>query len=95
MSIEAIPHKPSSKPSLQTFVVVAEKEMSSTLHEITALFNKYSLYCYGNQVQQLACCCMHFFSGKIYKVFHRTLQDEAFTSLNIKFLFNDVNFFKA
>uniref|UniRef100_A0A2N9HH10 Methyltransferase type 11 domain-containing protein n=1 Tax=Fagus sylvatica TaxID=28930 RepID=A0A2N9HH10_FAGSY len=49
MSIEAIPHKPSSKPSLQTFVVVAEKEMSSTLHEITALFNKYSLYCYGNQ----------------------------------------------
>lgn len=53
MTIEAIPqtHKPSSKPSLQTFMVVAEKEMSSTLYEIAALFNNDSLDCSGVQVQ--------------------------------------------
>lgn len=51
MTIEAIPQtqKPSSKPSLQTFMVVAEKEMSSTLYEITALFNNDSLDCTGVQ----------------------------------------------
>lgn len=53
MIIEAIPQtqKPSRKPSLQTFMVVAEKEMSSTLYEITALFNSDSLDCSGVQVQ--------------------------------------------
>lgn len=52
MTIEAIPQtqKPSSKPSLQTFMVVGEKEMSSTLYEITALFNNDSLDCNGVQV---------------------------------------------
>ncbi|XP_075654146.1 uncharacterized protein LOC142624463 [Castanea sativa] len=51
MIIEAIPQtqKPSRKPSLQTFMVVAEKEMSSTLYEITALFNSDSLDCSGVQ----------------------------------------------
>lgn len=51
MSVEAIPQKPSSKPSLRTFMVVAEKEMSTMLLEISSLFNNSSLDCNGNQVQ--------------------------------------------
>jgi hypothetical protein len=51
MSVEAIPQKPSSNPSLQTFMVVAEKMMSTTLHEITSLFNESPLACKGNQVE--------------------------------------------
>ncbi|XP_041006981.1 eEF1A lysine and N-terminal methyltransferase isoform X2 [Juglans microcarpa x Juglans regia] len=48
-SVEAIPQKPSSKPSLRTFMVVAEKEMSTMLLEISSLFNDSSLDCNGNQ----------------------------------------------
>jgi hypothetical protein len=50
MSVQAIPQKPSSKPDLCTFMVVAEKENSSALHFITALFDHSSLDCIGNQV---------------------------------------------
>lgn len=49
MSVQAIPQKPSSKPDLRTFMVVAEKENSSALHFITALFDHSSLDCIGNQ----------------------------------------------
>ncbi|KAK9933113.1 hypothetical protein M0R45_020321 [Rubus argutus] len=49
MSVHAIPHKPSSKPSLQAFMVVAIKEMTTVLQEITASFNNSSLACKGSQ----------------------------------------------
>lgn len=49
LSVEAIPQKPSSNLSLRTFMVVAEKALSTTLHEITSLFNESSLDCKGNQ----------------------------------------------
>ncbi|KAL5784314.1 hypothetical protein ACOSQ2_006706 [Xanthoceras sorbifolium] len=49
VSVHAIPQKSSSKPSLQTFMVVAEKENSSVLHQITSLFNHSSPGCNGNQ----------------------------------------------
>ncbi|KAB1213624.1 Methyltransferase-like protein 13 [Morella rubra] len=49
MSVEAIPQKPSNRPSLQTFMVVAEKDMSTTAHEITTLFDTSSLDCNRNQ----------------------------------------------
>ncbi|KAK2644013.1 hypothetical protein Ddye_019208 [Dipteronia dyeriana] len=49
MSVHAIPQKSSSKRSLQTFMVVAEKENSSILHQIASLFNHSSLSCNGNQ----------------------------------------------
>ena len=50
MSVHAIPQKPFSKPDMRTFMVVAEKERSSALHLITALFDHSSLDCNGNQV---------------------------------------------
>ncbi|XP_050372239.1 uncharacterized protein LOC126790137 [Argentina anserina] len=53
ISVHAIPHKPSSKPSLQAFMVVAVKEMSTELQEITSLFNKSSLACRGSQGREL------------------------------------------
>ncbi|KAG5254300.1 methyltransferase protein [Salix suchowensis] len=49
MSVHAIPQKPFSKPDLRTFMVVAEKERSSAVHLITALFAHSSLDCSGNQ----------------------------------------------
>uniref|UniRef100_A0A6N2MB44 Methyltransferase type 11 domain-containing protein n=1 Tax=Salix viminalis TaxID=40686 RepID=A0A6N2MB44_SALVM len=49
MSVHAIPQKPFSKPDLRTFMVVAEKERSSALHLITALFDHSSLDRIGNQ----------------------------------------------
>ncbi|XP_024026102.1 methyltransferase-like protein 13 [Morus notabilis] len=53
MTVHAIPQKPSSKPSLQTFMVVAEKEKSIVLHEITSSFNNSSLGCSGDQARGL------------------------------------------
>ncbi|XP_062080780.1 uncharacterized protein LOC133785574 [Humulus lupulus] len=50
MSIHAIPQKPSNKPSLQTFMMVAEKETSTMLHEIVSSFNNSSLVCSGDQI---------------------------------------------
>ncbi|CAB4263006.1 unnamed protein product [Prunus armeniaca] len=49
MGIHAIPQKPSSKPSLQAFMVVAEKQVSSVLQEITSSFNDSSLALKGSQ----------------------------------------------
>ncbi|KAI5349850.1 hypothetical protein L3X38_002741 [Prunus dulcis] len=49
MGIHAIPQKPSSKPSLQAFMVIAEKQVSSVLQEITSSFNDSSLALKGSQ----------------------------------------------
>ncbi|KAK9289137.1 hypothetical protein L1049_017610 [Liquidambar formosana] len=49
-SLYAIPQKPVNKPSLQTFMVVTEKESSTALHQIISSFNHSSLDCNGNQV---------------------------------------------
>ncbi|KAL6185703.1 hypothetical protein ACLB2K_041830 [Fragaria x ananassa] len=49
ISVHAIPHKPSSKPSLQAFMVVAVKEVSTKLQNITSSFGKSSLACRGSQ----------------------------------------------
>ncbi|PQQ21609.1 methyltransferase-like protein 13 [Prunus yedoensis var. nudiflora] len=53
MGIHAIPQKPSSKPSLQAFMVVAEKQVSSVLLEITSSFNDSSLALKGSQASGL------------------------------------------
>ncbi|WCJ33167.1 eEF1A lysine and N-terminal methyltransferase [Euphorbia peplus] len=53
MSVHAIPQKPSSKPSLCTFMVVAVKEKSTELNMITSLFDHASLHCIGNQAAGL------------------------------------------
>ncbi|KAM2404298.1 hypothetical protein EV1_031297 [Malus domestica] len=53
MGIQAIPQKPSSKPSLQAYMVVAEKEVSSVLQDVTTSFNKSSFACRGSQASGL------------------------------------------
>lgn len=53
MGIHAIPQKPSSKPSLQAYMVVAEKEVSSVLQDVTISFNKSSFACRGSQASGL------------------------------------------
>ncbi|CAN6722659.1 unnamed protein product [Malus baccata var. baccata] len=53
MGIHAIPQKPSSKPSLQAYMVVAEKEVSSVLQDVTTSFNKSSFACRGSQASGL------------------------------------------
>lgn len=53
MSLHAIPQKPSSKPSLQTFMVVGEKDGSTLLHQIASSFNQSSLDCNGDQARGL------------------------------------------
>ncbi|XP_058731713.1 uncharacterized protein LOC131603429 isoform X2 [Vicia villosa] len=47
MSVDAIPLDPSSK--LQTFMVVVEKELSTTVHQITSLLHNTSLHCNSKQ----------------------------------------------
>ncbi|KAF5192434.1 Methyltransferase-like protein [Thalictrum thalictroides] len=49
MSVHAIPHEPSNKPSFRTFMVVVEKERSTMLHQITSSFDHSSLDCDINQ----------------------------------------------
>ena len=53
MSIHVVSQKPSNKPSLLTFMVVAEKESSTVLHQITTSFARSSLDLNGNQVEKL------------------------------------------
>ncbi|XP_052732304.1 uncharacterized protein LOC108342913 isoform X2 [Vigna angularis] len=50
MSVDAIPLKSSGKPSLETFMVVAEKELSTVVHQITSLLHSSSLNCNSKQV---------------------------------------------
>ncbi|KAH9680657.1 methyltransferase 11 domain-containing protein [Citrus sinensis] len=49
MSVHAIPQKSSSEPSLQTFMVVADKENSSVVLQVTSSFDHSSLDCNKNQ----------------------------------------------
>ncbi|GAV59002.1 LOW QUALITY PROTEIN: Methyltransf_11 domain-containing protein, partial [Cephalotus follicularis] len=49
MIVHAVPQQQSTKPNLQTFMVVAEKEISTVLHQITSSFDHLSLDCDGNQ----------------------------------------------
>ncbi|XP_022761873.1 methyltransferase-like protein 13 isoform X3 [Durio zibethinus] len=51
VSLYAIPQKPSSKPDLQTFMVVAEKENSDELHQIMTSFSHSSLGCNPHQTR--------------------------------------------
>lgn len=53
ISLHAIPQKQSSKPSLQTFLVVAGKESSMILHQITTSISHSSLSCDGSQARGL------------------------------------------
>ena len=54
MSVHAIPQKSSSEPSLQTFMVVADKENSSVVLQVTSSFDHSSLDCNKNQVEYLS-----------------------------------------
>ncbi|KAE8677584.1 hypothetical protein F3Y22_tig00111505pilonHSYRG00024 [Hibiscus syriacus] len=49
----AIPQKPSSKPELRTFMVVAEKQCSNELHQIMSCYNHSSLACNPHQASGL------------------------------------------
>ncbi|KAL2343358.1 hypothetical protein Fmac_004643 [Flemingia macrophylla] len=53
MSVDAIPLKSSGKPSLQTFMVVVEKELSTLVHQITSLLHYSSLHSNSKQVSGL------------------------------------------
>ncbi|KAH1050688.1 hypothetical protein GLYMA_08G111100v4 [Glycine max] len=53
MSVDAIPLKSSGKPSLQTFMVVVEKELSTLVHQITSLLHNSSLHSNSKQVSGL------------------------------------------
>ncbi|XVE74431.1 hypothetical protein DITRI_Ditri12bG0016900 [Diplodiscus trichospermus] len=53
VSLYAIPQKPSSKPDLQTFMVVAEKENSNELHEIMSSYIHFPLGCNPHQASGL------------------------------------------
>lgn len=53
MSVDAIPMKSSGKPSLQTFMVVVEKELSTAVHQITSLLQNASLHCNSEQASGL------------------------------------------
>lgn len=54
MSVDAIPLNSSSKPKLQTFMVVVEKELSTAVHQITSLLHNASLHSNSKQVEYWA-----------------------------------------
>ncbi|XP_054805019.1 uncharacterized protein LOC129308061 isoform X2 [Prosopis cineraria] len=49
MTVDAIPLESSGKPNLQTLIVVAEKEISTLVHQITPLLHNASLQCNSKQ----------------------------------------------
>ncbi|XVF29077.1 hypothetical protein REPUB_Repub15cG0088900 [Reevesia pubescens] len=53
VSLYAIPQKPSTKPDLQTFMVIAEKENTNELHQIMSSFSHSSLGCNPHQASGL------------------------------------------
>ncbi|XP_022146935.1 methyltransferase-like protein 13 [Momordica charantia] len=53
MSIHVIPQKPPSKPNFQTFMVVVEKNESTTWHQIESSLNFSLLDSRGNQTREL------------------------------------------
>ncbi|KAG5015370.1 hypothetical protein JHK85_021506 [Glycine max] len=54
MSVDAIPLKSSGKPSLQTFMVVVEKELSTLVHQITSLLHNSSLHNLQEELTKLS-----------------------------------------
>lgn len=52
MSLQAIPQKLSKKPSLTTFMLIAKKESSTMLQQISSSLNS-SIDCHGDQVKKL------------------------------------------
>ncbi|XP_052189283.1 uncharacterized protein LOC127799356 isoform X2 [Diospyros lotus] len=53
ISLHAIPQKPSDRHNLQTFMVIAEKEKSTVVHQIWSAINQSSLDYHGNQAHGL------------------------------------------
>ncbi|KAL1323314.1 hypothetical protein HN51_033651 [Arachis hypogaea] len=53
MSVDSIPMKSSNKSSLQTFIVVVEKELSTSVHQITSLLQDSTLHCSSKQASGL------------------------------------------
>ncbi|KAK3008284.1 hypothetical protein RJ639_015352 [Escallonia herrerae] len=53
MSLHAIPQKSSNKPTLQTFMVIAQKGTSAVLQQISSTFNRSSIACYEDQARGL------------------------------------------
>ncbi|KAM7460795.1 hypothetical protein LguiB_035854 [Lonicera macranthoides] len=51
VSLHAIPQKPSTKPSLQTFMVVAKKDSSIVMHQVSSSFTRSTIDCSGDQVE--------------------------------------------
>ena len=68
MNVDAIPLKSSSKPSLQTFMVVVEKELSTIVHQITSLLHNSSFNCNSKQVEYL-----HYFYFLLSSHGHKSL----------------------
>ncbi|KAK6914318.1 Methyltransferase type 11 [Dillenia turbinata] len=53
VNIQVIPHKPSNKPSFHTFLVVAQKENSTMVHQITSSVDQRSIDYNADQVRGL------------------------------------------
>ncbi|XAR62550.1 Endothelin-converting enzyme 1 [Bertholletia excelsa] len=53
MTLHAITQNPADKPGLHTFMMIAEKEKSAVVHQISSTITHYSLDCYGNQARGL------------------------------------------
>lgn len=62
MSIHVIPPKPPSKPNFRTFMVVVEKDESTTWHQIESSLNFSLLDSRGNQVKN---CILFFLSHEL------------------------------
>lgn len=53
MTVDAIPLESSTKPNLQTFLVVVEKEVSTLVHQITPFLDSCSLQSNSKQVEHM------------------------------------------
>ncbi|KAM7460792.1 hypothetical protein LguiB_035851 [Lonicera macranthoides] len=53
VSLHDIPQKPSKKPSLQTFMVVAKKDSSIVMHQVSSSFTQTTIDCSGDQARGL------------------------------------------
>lgn len=62
MSIHVIPPKPPCKPNFRTFMVVVEKDESTTWHQIESSLNFSSIDSRGDQVNN---CAMLFLSHEL------------------------------
>ncbi|KAM7488891.1 hypothetical protein LguiB_026375 [Lonicera macranthoides] len=53
VSLHAIPQKPSKKPNLETFMVVAKKDSSIVMHQVSSSFTRSTIDCSGDQARGL------------------------------------------